>query len=353
MRDFIARVISGQENSFGAYILRPLLRIAAFFYGLAAGFRNYLYDRSILRPANLGKPVISVGNLTWGGVGKTPFVLMTAGYFYKKGFRPCVLTRGYMNEIPGKPVQSDEVMMMRRILPDVPVGVGKDRAAAGRRILSEKAVDIFILDDGFQHRKVKRDLDIVLIDATQPFGNGCLVPAGILRESRESLRRSPVIIITKTDFDLNAARILEERLGQINPDAVIAWANHVPTGLEDIRKGRREKVAFLRGRKVCAFCGLGDPKGFLGTLRSLGARVDCEIIYADHHDYTRSDIDSILSKARQEGIEDIITTAKDAVKVFEFREMFQNHPCRVLNIELELGKGKEKVLERMDSLLGG
>ncbi|MCB9771166.1 MAG: tetraacyldisaccharide 4'-kinase [Candidatus Omnitrophica bacterium] len=352
MREYLYRVITGQVSGFVAAIVKFFLYILSLIFGVIINVRNLLIERGNLQVIDLGKPVISVGNITWGGVGKTPFVIFLVEYFSAHGLKSAILTRGYMKNVGRVNTLSDEALMLKQQIPDIPVGVGADRVSESRKILRDQPVDVFILDDGFQHRKVKRDIDIVLIDTTNPFGNNELIPAGILREPLSALKRAQIIVLTKTDLNLSAAQVLEERLRKINNVCPIAWAVHSPSGLVDLFGNDEEQLIDLRGKRVVSFCSIGDPKSFEESLNTTGALIDRSFIFPDHHVYLERDIQKIIAHAQQTGIEILVTTAKDSVKILQFQRHFTSCRCLILKIKIELRTGKNEVFKRIDHLLG-
>ncbi len=349
MRDYFYRLMTDRQGGVPAALLKGILGILSCVYGLVVTTRNFLYALGILRALDLGRCVISVGNITWGGVGKTPFVIFLAEHLSARGKKPAILTRGYMKKNLGA---SDEAVMMRQYVPDVPVGVGPNRWQTSREILKSYNVDVFILDDGFQHRKIRRDLDIVLIDATNPFGNGALIPRGILREPLRALKRAQIIVLTKSDINPSFVQDLEDQVRQINTTCVIGWAVHAPQALGELFLGRQEPLANLRGKKVVSFCSIGDPQSFQASLQKIGAVVEKNFVFCDHYLYCANDIQTLVEKAKNLGVEDFVTTAKDAVKILQFKGLFGACRCWILKIEIDLIKGKEQVFERIDHLLG-
>jgi len=242
----------------------------------------------------LPKPVLSVGNLTFGGTGKTPFVIHAAAELIRRVLRPGILSRGY-KALPGE--SSDEARVIARHLPEVPHILNPDRHAAGLEL--QRGVDCFVLDDGFQHLPLARDADCVLIDATDPFAGGRCPPAGRLREPLSALGRADLVVLTRADL------VERETVGAIMREvrahtaAPVATSRFVP-----------EYDADLNERKVLAACGIGNPRAFSATLRQLGARVVEERFFRDHHVYTPRDVEELAA----EGLP-VAVTEKDAVKL--------------------------------------
>jgi len=284
-----------------------LLWPLALPYGAAAHLRARAYSTGVLKQRRLDGVVISVGNLTTGGTGKTPMVLWIAERLLAEGKSAGILTRGYRGEASAAGSTSDEVRLMQTRLGDrVAFGVGADRFSLGRE-LAARGVKWFVLDDGFQHLQLARDADIVLIDAANPFGGGHLLPAGRLREPRSALARADLIVITRSD----RAPALEAAIrrdsdapvfyARTQLDSIRAWSGAYP-GAED---------AGARSRKYFAFCGIGNPSAFLADLRDWGFHIAGHAFFPDHHRYTQQDIAAIEVEARKAGASALICTEKD------------------------------------------
>lgn len=305
--------------------------------------RNHLYDRGVFGTYELGPRTISVGNITTGGTGKTPLVAYIATILAERGDNVCILTRGYGRRDPKKRILvSDRTQILEstadtgdepyelasKLLGKASVIADRNRVSAAEFAKRSFGVTHFILDDGFQHRRAKRDVDIVCVDATNPFGGDQMLPAGRLREPVENLSRANAIVVTRADLvdDLLALR---SQLSGLAPDAKLFSATS-KTRVVDPKTGAATDAT---GRKIFAFCGLGNPDGFFRLAKRNGLELIGSKTFRDHHVYTRSDIAEIDKMARDAGADVLLTTAKDAVKLTEFSfEM----PCRVLEIEVEL-----------------
>jgi tetraacyldisaccharide 4'-kinase len=287
-------------------------------YEMVVRARSQGYRRGIFRPKRLDGVVISVGNLTVGGTGKTPMVLWIAQRLLAEKKRVAILTRGYRGKPtiaekksdPGAPPESssDEVQLLKaRLGEGVVFGVGADRFAQGQE-LAKRGLGWFILDDGFQHRKLARDVDIVLIDATNPFGGGHLLPAGRLREPRSALARADVILITRSDH----APAIE---GAVRHDsaAPIFYAKPRLDSIEILHRadGAEAPQSEMRKKKMFAFCGIGNPSAFLTDLDEWGFSCVGHSFFRDHHRYTQQDAEIIESEAQKAGAEALICTEKD------------------------------------------
>ena len=284
-----------------------LLWPLALPYGAAVRLRAMAYRRGIFRGRQLDGVVISVGNITTGGTGKTPMAMWIAERLLAEGKKPGILTRGYRGKVSPEGTMSDEVQMMKARLGDgAAFGVGADRFARGRE-LAKQGIEWFILDDGFQHFQLARDVDILLIDATQPFGGGHLLPAGRLREPRRALSRADIIVITRASHAL----AVEAAIGR-DSSAPVFYAR---PRLESVRSlaggypGVGDSEA--RERRFYAFCGIGNSRAFLADLRDWGFQIMGYKFFPDHHHYTREDVSDIQTLAQETGAEGAICTEKD------------------------------------------
>ena len=304
------RLLSGERRGLGPAVLRGLLWLAALPYGGFMAARRLWYRVAAVRG---GMPVVSVGNLTVGGTGKTPLAAAVARRLAAMGRRPVVVSRGYKR--PGD-APGDEAADLQRTLPaGAAHAESADRVAAVRQAAATGAHDVAVLDVGFQHLRLRRELDIVTVDATRPFGYGHLLPRGLLREPLGALRRAGAVVLTRSDqVSAEALARTEARVRQhLRPGAAVVHAMHVATRLV-APDGASESPEVLRGTRVLAFCGLGNPAAFHRTLADLGAVVVATRDYADHHAYGAADVADIAGAAAAAGAERIVTTTKDFVK---------------------------------------
>jgi tetraacyldisaccharide 4'-kinase len=266
----------------------------------------------------LPAPVVSIGNLSVGGTGKTPLTIWICRSFLEIGLRPVVLTRGY------------------EYLPSARVWVGRDRAASGNAALARAKVDVFVLDDGFQHLALERDLDIVLLDCRNPFGNGHVLPAGPLREPISNLGRADAFVITHAAKDLDAAP-LKDKLQRLFPGIPVFACRHMMKGISLMKGGPAFPIDMLSGRRAVVFAGIAGPEGFFGQLRQTGIRICGSLSFPDHHRYTAGDFSKIFRCASDHGAELIITTAKDAVRIpLPYRDALAT-----AQIEIDFGADRE------------
>lgn len=287
---------------------RALLWPLSMVYGAVAHFRARAYRTGLRKQRRLDGCVISVGNLTTGGTGKTPMVAWIAERLMKGGKATCILTRGYRGESrEGAVDSSDEVKLLRARLGErVAIGVGADRYASGRE-LARQGIEWFVLDDGFQHLQLARDLDLVLIDATNPFGGGCLLPAGRLREPKSALRRADIIVITRS-----AHAPAVEAAVRRESSAPIFYAHSRLDAIRSFTDGQMGgAISTAEVGPAFAFCGIGNPGAFLADLRAWGVQVAGHKFFRDHHRYTSRDDEEIMRGAKAAGARALICTEKD------------------------------------------
>jgi tetraacyldisaccharide 4'-kinase len=258
------------------------------------------------RSKKVSARVISIGNITWGGTGKTPLVIKIARELSEGGKKVAVLTRGY-----GR----DEIKEMRKNLPNVPVIVGRDRVHSAKEAIAKHQSEVLLLDDGFQHLRLERDLDVVMLNAAEPFGPGGLIPMGTLREPLENLARADLFVLSKCDVGSKNVHWIRQKLNAIKPNALIFEAVHKPVALKDPVRGRTLAPQELRGRRIAALSGIGDPYSFEKTAEMLGAEVAFAARYEDHHAFSMDDLLSFVRKARHMGLKETVTTEKDYMRL--------------------------------------
>ncbi len=274
--------------------------------------RNTAYRRGWLRSEQVPAVVVSIGNLTVGGTGKTPCVEYIARFYRNLGRRVAILSRGY-GSADGR---NDEARVLEENLPDVPHLQGADRVALAWRALAEWQSEVLVLDDGFQHRRLARDVDLVLMDATAPWGHGYLLPRGLLREPPSSLQRADVLVLTRCDqAPAEQCERLRRTLERIAPHKPVVETTHRPVELSN-SDGASASLELLREGPAAAFCGIGNPEAFRRSLLDLGARLEDFRVYPDHHAYGRTDVEDLQRWAcRLSAGARILTTQKDAVKL--------------------------------------
>jgi tetraacyldisaccharide 4'-kinase len=349
-QDQFRAIVSGRRNDTWARIVRLALRAASVGYHLVVRVRNILYDRHMLGSHQANVPILCVGNLTTGGTGKTPLVAWLARLMVEKGLRTAILTRGYKSE-PG--ASSDEPAELASACPGVPVIVNPNRVAGAAEAIRSHGVRALLMDDGFQHRRLARDLDIITIDATVPFGYDRLLPAGLLREPIGSLKRAHAVVLTRTNqvSEEDLGRI-EAKICRIRPDLMIARSVHAP-----VRANRSDGTAIpleeLKGKRVFAFCGLGNPAAFFATLRACECLLVGSRAYNDHYAYTDRDLTDLRRAARGHKADLLVTTQKDATKIARMDRSQGVDSLVYLTIELCFTAGEDPLRTLIERALGG
>ena len=338
------RLVRGESRGAIASAARLGLAIVGGGYGLGVAARNTAFDRGWKASHRSEVPVISIGNLTLGGTGKTPMVEWVARRLRERGLRVAILSRGY-GQAGGL---NDEGRVLEDNLPDVPHLQGADRVALAKIAVEELESQAIVLDDGFQHRRLARNLDLVLLDALDPFGLGRIFPRGLLREPVGSLRRAGVVVLSRADLIDQSARAAvraeaERRAGSLR----WAEARHAPRDLIDA-EGRGIPLSILEGASVAAFCGIGNPEGFRRTLSGLGVTLVGFRSFPDHHPYTAHDVAELASWSRGLGASLALTTQKDSVKLRT--ATLGALPLHALRIGLDFLAGEETVEGAIDSL---
>ncbi len=325
------------------------LAAGATLYGTVLKGIHYAYQKGILKTHRLNVPVVSVGNLTWGGTGKTPIVMQLAKGFEKQGKHVAVLTRGY-----GR----DEAKLLTQRLNPIPVLVNPDRVAAGERAVKEHGADLLLLDDGYQQWRLKKDVEILLLNAAAPFGpNGKLIPQGILREPKEALKRAHLIVLTKAERNLDGLEDLERQIRGWT-EAPIFRATTRPISLTHWPSGKSSPTKELKGERVATLAGIAEPQQFEATVESLGASIGLKFRFRDHRPYTAGELIRVISRCQRHGIQTLVTTAKDAIRFPRLLTESLGSDLRgmdivVLEILLEFEPDESKLLHRIDSLLAG
>lgn len=289
--------------------LLGILRLGSWAYGALVGLRNRRYDTQPCDPVSV--PVISIGNITVGGTGKTPMVIAVAQWLLELGRNPVVVARGYRAEGGGA---NDEELVIRKHCPGVAYVADSNRRAGAERAIHRLAADCVVLDDGFQHRKLPRQLDIVLVDATCPFGFGFLLPRGLLREPVRSLKRADVIVLTRCDQASQRQREQIARVvSRVNGRAPCLSARHAVVGIE--RLDGSAWSGEVSGKRAVVFGAIANPSALVTTVKTMGVAVVGTRWWSDHHRYTRGELNHLLQSGRFPPHEFLMTTEKDAVKL--------------------------------------
>jgi len=369
LEQFAIDVILNRRKGFRASVIRLLLSIMSIIYRFLVSLRLWLYKSRIKREHNLGCLVVSIGNLTVGGTGKTPIVEKFAKALTAGGRRVAILSRGYKSakpsiktkiksKIQGNPISQepprvvtdgkevfldsetagDEPYMLATNLEGVAIVVDKDRVKAGLHAIKEFDVDTLLLDDGLQYLRLKHRLDVVLIDKYSPFGNEKLLPRGTLREPPKNLKRASYIFITKCDGSSNEELI--KRIRKYNRTAEIIECAHKPKYLENIDSGEKLPLEHLKGKDIGTVSGIAVPESFEDGLKNLGANVELTRRYTDHHRYRKREIQKFIDQCLNRDLDMIVTTEKDYVR-FPDVDLNENMPMFFLRVEIGILSNEE------------
>ena len=340
-------ILSGDRKGAAATTMRGLLSAASSPYSAFMKLRRWSYRKGILPSRSAGAPVICIGNITTGGTGKTPMSAWAVEQLTAAGRTPAILTRGY-KKIEGV---SDEATLLERLC-NVPVIVNPDRVAGAAEAVAGGA-DVLVMDDGFQHCRLRRDLDILLIDATNPFGYGHCLPRGLLREQPGVLREADAIVITRSDA-VSPERVseLRGRIADLAPGVSIHAAVHRPTKFID-ENGQPLPLDAVSGRKVCAFCGIGNPQQFFECLSPLYARVVARLAFDDHAVFTPEAFNVLRDACEGGAAELLVTTQKDFVRMSMAGGGELPRPVWQLAAEMQIVEGEGELLARLLAAAGG
>ena len=353
LKEYYLSILYGQQRGFIAALIKSTLSTLTYPYSVVLNTRNIIYKSGVVKSTRLPVKVISIGNITTGGTGKTPLVEFMARYLLEKNKKVAVLSRGYggKNHLQkNNDNVNDECLILRENLQNVPVLAGKDRVKNGEIAIRDFDVDCLLLDDGFQHLKLKRDLDIVVIDSLNPFGGENLIPRGSLREPLKNLGRADLFIISHCNqSNEQAIKSIYTKLNHINSDAPVCESIHRPVHLESITDGSIQGPEWLMGKRIYGLSAIGNPESFTYTLKGLGADLIKHRKFHDHHNYNREEIDDVVSEAKTLGADAIVVTQKDIVKI---RKMNINESNLLsLKIEVQITKGIEFYEEAIDRAL--
>lgn len=302
-------------------LLFPLLLIVSLLYSLVIRIRNRFYDLSILKSSKVSAPVVAVGNITVGGTGKTPLVERLAQEALGRGRRCGVIARGYKGKLRDGVFLNDEGLQLMKAVPNLAVVQNPDRVAAAQEAIEKRKVDFIVADDAFQHRRLARDLDVVVIDATLPFGFNRILPAGLLREPLRGMKRADLFVLSRCDkVDEGRLAEIEKALKQWAAQTPIFRSAHKPKRLRTVDATREKDLHSLEGVRVFAFSGIAHHRAFEQTLVSLGIELAGCHAFPDHHEYSSADIRFLDKRARETKAEFMVTTSKDAAKLANFTE---------------------------------
>lgn len=370
---YILQLAYGPDTPFFGWLLLALLRGMSYLYEFGVSCKLAMYNSGIMHKEKLPCCVISIGNITVGGTGKTPTAQKMAGIVKAMGYRVVILNRGYRSHW-GKEIgvvsngekifmtayeAGDEAYLMAKTLPGIPVIIGKNRAVTGHYAVEKMNAEVIIMDDGYQHWQLERDLDVVLVDTLNMFGNGCVLPRGTLREPLENLSRGNIFLLTKTDQSSKLSRIqLRNTIAKYNAGAPVVESIHHPKNFVEIAdwyKGisnNYRDLEELRGKNVMVFSAIGNPSSFEQTLSSIGLNILEAVRYPDHHDYGMLEMQYINERASSLNAVAMVATAKDAVKIpTEFIYSDREIPLYILNMDICITEGMDKFREYIDNAI--
>ena len=364
---YIYQIAYGPETPFYGWLILGFLRGCSYLYEYGVRLKLAMYDMGIKKKEKLDCCVISIGNITVGGTGKTPTAQKMADLIRRMGYRVVILNRGYRShwdkEIgvvsDGNKIfmtayeAGDEAYLMAKTLPGIPVVIGKNRAITGKYAVEKLNAEVIIMDDGYQHWHLERDLDVVLVDTLNMFGNGCVLPRGMLREPLENLNRGDLFLLTKTDQSSILSRMeLRKTIERYNSKAPVVESVHHPKNFVEIAdwyKGITQNhmdLSELEGKNVMVFSAIGNPSSFEQTLSGIGLNIKEAVRYPDHHDYGMLEMQYILERASSHNAVAMITTSKDAVKIpTEFIYSSREIPLYILNMDIQVTDGFEEFKE--------
>jgi tetraacyldisaccharide 4'-kinase len=366
---YIFHMAHSPERPWYAFILSGILRGLSYVFGFGARTNQWLYEAGILARQKLDCCVISVGNITVGGTGKTPTTQLVAMMIKSMGYRVVILNRGYHSHWD-KPVgvvsdgekiymtsyeAGDEAYLMAKMTPGVPVIIGRNRDVTGSYAVEKLHAEVIVMDDGYQHWQLERDLDIVLVDTLNQFGNGCLLPCGVLREPLSHLDRADMFLFTKSDQSSQLTRAgLTEKIRRYNAEAPIVESIHhakefveIADWYKDVQQNN-QLMEELKGKRVIAFSAIGNPSSFEHSVSGCGLEIVEAIRYPDHHDYGMPEMQYIGERAMELQADALITTGKDAVKIpTEFIFFNREIPLYVMNMEIMIARDEEAFKSRL------
>lgn len=341
-KSYMLSIMKDERKTPDACVMRVFLSIASVVYLFILRCVYFLYKTKIFTSNKAPLKVISIGNITLGGTGKTPFTIKLARQIKTMGKKPVALNRGYGD---------DESHLLQEKLKEIPVLTGRDRFKNAKSAYSEFGSDCAVLDDGFQHYRLKRDLDIVLIDSTSPFGNMRLFPRGILREPLERLRDADFAILTKSDMGREKVAHIREILKRLNSSIEIAESYYKPVCLKKLATGETLPLGYIAGKKVAILAGIANPGYFEWMITKIGASVSGQFFYPDHHRYDRGDIERIKRECVSKNIDTVITTEKDAVRLKCLKSLPRDIEMLALAIDFSISSGEEVLVGRLHSIL--
>ncbi len=362
IKQYYLSVINGQRKGALSSSLKSAFFLISLLYKSSLSARLFCYNAGFIKKTKLPAPVICVGNITMGGSGKTPLVQYIAGHLKSRGKKAAILSRGYGAKKPGfnagesknSEKDNDESLMLKENLSDTPNILNSDRVIGGKIAINEHKAECLIMDDGFQHMRLERTLDIVVINSLNPFGYGYVAPRGFLREPLNNLQRAGAFVIAHCNLcDESRLRTIRERLARLNGTAPIFETEHALVKLEDISNSAALPMDWLQNKKVYAFCAIGEPESFGLGLKGLKADLLELETFVDHHFFSRDELLAVIKKAKELGADAIIATQKDKVKIIQVLTPYELKSCEtpfiILKVAMKLVKDEERFKELIDN----
>ncbi len=356
-REYYVKIVVEGSPDIHFRIIRNVLYLLSKIYGFVVKTRIFFYKEGIFKSIHLPIPVISVGNITTGGTGKTPTVEYISRYLQERNKRVVILSRGYAanlqqeHNFPANKACNDEYLLLKENIPDIPNLLSKDRIKSGLEAIRRFKAEYVVLDDGFQHLRLARDLNIVIIDTLNPFGYEHMVPRGMLREPLKELRRADMIILTHADqCTPDKIRFIVDRLHEFAGYIPVIETIHKPTYLESVKDAKLLDINYLKGKRVFAFCAIGNPLSFRKSIEGLGAELLGLRIFPDHHHYTSSELIALNKEMGGIQPDAIIITQKDKVKIRDNSDIW-DFPLWTLKMEICIVKGYEIFENKINTIL--
>jgi len=366
MEDYLLDIIYGRKKGAAAFLVKIFLKAVSTIYYIIVKSRRFLYRNGILKSKELNNKVISIGNITVGGTGKTPFTaflveklkhdnditVISRGYGAEQKAKKPIRVRNEGKLLCGAELAGDELFMLAEKIKDVNFIRARDRYSGGVMAEENGFLGLIILDDGFQHYQLERDLDILLIDGRNPFSNRKLLPAGLLREPFSEIKRADIIIITRTEnLDEGEIDRIEKKLSSCTDEKKPVFRAEIKNdSILTLDSLQKHSLEFLQNRKVFAFCGIGSPDAFKRSLKDSNADIAGFKAFADHHSYSEEDLLNLAEKFQKSAAEIMVTTEKDSVKIIKHRKITDELPIYKLAVKISLNK-EDKFIESVQRIL--
>ncbi|RKY33521.1 MAG: tetraacyldisaccharide 4'-kinase [Candidatus Omnitrophota bacterium] len=352
IKKYLADIESSKKRDFLSKVLKSILFCLSFLYSIILEARLFVYNAGFFKLYRSNVRVISVGNITVGGTGKTPLVALIAQYLIKAGYNVAVVTRGYAALRSASGFLADEAEMLKQQLPGLKVEINRDRAKGINSVREKYNCACVILDDAFQNLKIYKGLNIVCIDCRNAFGNKLLLPAGIMRVPFSYLKLADVFVLTHSDSGDKYIRSIYEKLRNFNRSALICRSVHMPQCFYNFKDNEEFVLSKIRGKKIAALCGIANPQSFENMLHNLGADIALKFYFPDHYFYQDKELANIFKSCAENFVSVLVTTAKDAPRLKTVLKNNYNGPeILILKIQLQIKENEEKFMERISCLL--